>query len=217
MPNTANRTYPYPARGDLSRYGWRDIQQLAEAVDVDVATQVARIAVLEAAGVYRAQTTLAGTTASVTFSGISSALSDLCIKYTARGTQVANSVNVCLRINSDSTAVYDYNAAQFANGAVGSDIVAGATFIELGPMPAASATAGVFGGGVIDIIGWDSPHSTYLTIGGRTHAYIPAVNAYVTIPGGHYRSAGPYTSVTLIPEFGSFAAGSQFDLYGYTF
>ena len=41
MPSTANRSYPYPARGDLSRYGWRDVQQLAEAIDLDVAAEIA--------------------------------------------------------------------------------------------------------------------------------------------------------------------------------
>src|SRR5690554_2748475 len=43
MPLTPNRGYPYPARTDMPRHGWRDIQNLAQAVDLDVAGIAASI------------------------------------------------------------------------------------------------------------------------------------------------------------------------------
>lgn len=77
MPNTPNRTYPYPVRGDQPGLGWRDMERLALAIDTDVATVVATaaalattVAALPRGIIKRAQRTTASSTTTAADAGV---------------------------------------------------------------------------------------------------------------------------------------------------
>jgi hypothetical protein len=161
-------------------------------------------------------TVTAGTLASVVFSGIPTNLRQLAVSWTARSDAAAASAGMQMRVNGDATAQYD---SEYVRGTVA--VLSGATatavtFVDIGPIPAATTAAGVFSSGVINFVGWDSPHANNL--GFSYQAQAQKLNGIGNISqhgGGDYTAAGPYTSVTLFPSAGLFVAGSDFQIMGW--
>lgn len=164
-------------------------------------------------GTHRQRQTLGGTAASVTFSSIPSNLRSLRIKYTARGDAAATHALITLRINGSASAVYSYQLAQFSNTGSTISTAVNATAFRISSIPCANTTAGVFGLGTVDIVGWDSPHANHLGLSGRGDLLATA-NFIIELNGGTYPTAGPYTALTLLPSNGNFVAGSSFEITG---
>jgi hypothetical protein len=163
---------------------------------------------------YKARTTLGGTTASVTFSSVPSNLREIWIAWTARCSTAAGAVNMRMQINGNATAVYNSQVHQASNTTASAAQLLASTSSIIGLLAGNNALAGVFGTGKVDIVGWSSPHSGFLGWNYQSSVMDTAASVFVNNGGGNFTPAGPYTSVTLLPETGSFLTGSDFSLIG---
>lgn len=167
---------------------------------------------------YQARQTVVGAAVpSIVLSGIPSTLRKLRLSWTARGDNAAASVGMLLRVNADATANYDWEYMQGLQAAAPTAAVtAGATSGSIGALNAAGSPAGVYSGGEVTFVGWDSPHSTYLGYTFLNQAQrITALGHISQAGGGAYFGAGPYTSLTLLASTGNFIAGSDFQIEGW--
>ena len=165
---------------------------------------------------YEARQTLTSSAASVTFSDIPANLRRLDVHLTARTTGAVNANQVYYRINGNSSAVY------FAERLTGNNATAGATpdnGLTMGPiglLTGSLAAANVFGSGQATFVSWDSPNSGSLSYTYNSQALGTGVANFFTFTGGGiYYADGPYTSITFIPQVGSFESGSDFQITGW--
>jgi len=165
---------------------------------------------------YRVSNTLSGSTGTVTFSNIPTTLKHIQLQYTVRADASANG-DLLLRVNGNSGTNYSWQAWNaFTIGTSNSSNTL-QTSVLVGGIPTGGGV-GIWGAGVINLIGWDAPHADQLmgiaqlgyifnTTGGSNNTY--TVFAYKGT------SASGYTSVSLIANAGSFLAGSEFILEGW--
>lgn len=161
------------------------------------------------------KTTLLATTAiNVSFS-VPTNLRSLRLRYTARGDAAFSNINVWLRINSDGGANYAHEAIA-ANNAAAPATVQGTsqTWGYSGNITAASNTAGRFGAGEVNIIGWNAPHNRIDALF-QSGFMDQGVGAFAVSGMFEYAGNGPYSAVTLWPNSGNFIAGSEFVLEGW--
>jgi hypothetical protein len=161
---------------------------------------------------YTASQVFGGSAAVATFSGIPTNLKKLSLRFTARCDVASAFQSISIRVNNDSGANYNYQVLQGSGATATSSSAAAATSGFLGLIPAASATAGQFGGGSVEIEGWDSPHANYL--GMQSMTIMTGTSTATDVGGTQYTAAGPYTRIDLIPQAGNFIAGSAFYLTG---
>lgn len=158
----------------------------------------------------------AGTSSAIVLSGISSSVKTLNLYWVARGTAAQVLCDVRLRVNGTSGANYVGNFTRVVSSTATSfaDYSGGAvTSAHVGSIPAASAAAGNYGAGVIRIPGWStwSTGRAGLNWTWSAHAWENVGNSVYGSGGGYYFGiAGPYTSLTLMPDVGQFAAGTEF-------
>ena len=167
---------------------------------------------------YERRQILTSTTSSVTFSNIPTRLRRLEVHYTARGTGAFSVNQMYYRINGVSSASY------YAQRLMGNNATASAapdnplTRGPLGLLTGALATTNVYGSGQAVFVSWDSPNSGSLSstfLSQSIGAGVGASNFFLFAGGGMYFADGPYTSLTLLPETGSFESGSDFQITGW--
>lgn len=164
---------------------------------------------------YRARQTLSGSAATVTFSSIPSTLRSLRLRWTARSDNAVNAQFISIQVNGNSGANYSYEFVQGNNTTASANNGVAQTGGVVGLMVGASASAGVFSSGAIDVIGWDNQHASSLGWNFMSQALGTGVANFFTMNGGGNASvAGPYTSVTILPQAGNFITGSDFQLEG---
>jgi len=161
---------------------------------------------------YRARQTLGGTASLITFSSIPSNLRRLSVYWTSRGNDAAALQNLLMRINNDSGTNYSVEYHQGAGGAAQASFLGNQTSAFIGASACAGATANLFAGGVVDIVGWDSPHSAFLTW--TTCSGTITSGGIATNTGGVFAPAGPYTRLDFLLAAGSFVSGTDFQLEG---
>jgi hypothetical protein len=160
-------------------------------------------------------TVLGSTTASVTFSSLgdyASTYKHLQIRAVVRGSQAAGGVNTRLQINADTGTTYSEHGV-FGNGTtISVYATASTTGMFFGNIPGSTATANAFAAVVIDLL------DAYSTTKNKTirnkSGFSSVGNNRVDIGSGARRNIESTTSMTLIPQSGSWAANSRFSLYG---
>lgn len=165
---------------------------------------------------YRDVQTLSGTTGSWTFSNIPSTLRTIQIATTVRADPSSNASELMVRINGDTGNNYRHNSMFSQNNAVPAQAsVIPTNSARINVIPAGTATAGVYGAGLLTITGWDAPHAAHL--GGVCNGgFIDATGNQIIYAGSIvYLGAAPYTSITLLPISGSFVTQSEFHLVGW--
>jgi hypothetical protein len=182
-----------------------------EQVVVEYALSVGWLNITSTA--FRANNLLAIDTASITFSAIPSTLKRLNLAWTARSTVATVYCDIRMRINGDSGANYNLNHHNQLNATITSFATTAALFATIGVIPGATAVANNFGAGEIVFPAWDAPHPG-LDWHFHSHFFDSAANSVMSQGGGVYPPAGPFVSVNLFPETGSFKAGSEFTVYG---
>lgn len=161
---------------------------------------------------------LGGTTASITFSGISSKYTNLSVIWSARDSNAALSDNLLLRFNGDTGNNYGYQnvegqgtTAQAAAGAMSA-----VSSIIIGRITGASATASYYSGGRFEVTGWNksaSGRNAVVSGVGYVTGSNTSTGQVVGTYGGGYVPSAQLSSLTLLPSAGSFVSGSQFSLY----
>lgn len=165
-------------------------------------------------GHYRVGSHITSSASAFNFPSIPTYLRELRLTITARGDTAAAGVDVGIQVNGASSNLYRFEHRYLQNGTPGAVNNVNSPHFRFGTVAAASAAAGVFGCATAEIVGWDNPHNSYLTMKG--HGGYLDVGAHVvgdTI--GAASVTGPYTSLLVVAAAGNFVAGSQFNLTGW--
>jgi hypothetical protein len=164
-------------------------------------------------GVYEsiATTTLASTTASVTFSSISSAYTHLQIRCIARDSSTPGTLD--LQFNGDTGSNYARHALYGDGASAAAAGSATQTYMRAGDIATSGSTANVFGAYVIDILDYTSTNKnkTMRALGGFDNNGSGTINLRSSL---WYATPAAITSITLFITSSSFAANSSFALYG---
>lgn len=159
-----------------------------------------------------AWTVMGGTTASVTFSSISSIYRHLRLMMWLRGTTGANAVHLQIILNGD-TAKHHYNQFEWGNSI--NSVFAGndATYYSAGRIVGSLATAGYYSPVLVDFVNYSA---TVKTIYSRTYQQYTDNDAgmWVTRTAGLYTGSAAISSILVQPLGGSFAVDSAYALYG---
>jgi hypothetical protein len=167
--------------------------------------------------VYRAESVLGGSAGSVVFSSIPSTLRRIRITYTARSDQAVSAALMQVRINGDTGNNYKQQYQNVVNTTWSGAAADAQNTGYGGGFTGSSAPANIFGGGCIDIIGWDAPHTGSLVWIFNGNAFATGVANFFSFVGSSvYTGAAPYTSITLFPSgSANFISGSAFYLEGF--
>lgn len=154
------------------------------------------------------KTILTGTQASVTFTSISSAYTDLKIIISARGTTSGNTESIRILPNGSSSSL----SVRQLQGTGSGTYSASDTYWYVGEMPAATATSNTFGSSEITIPNYlgsnnKAASSDNVQENNTSTAYIN-LNAFL------WSNTAAISSLTIQPNSNSFASGSSFYLYG---
>lgn len=153
-----------------------------------------------------ATTTLGSNQTSVSFSSLGS-YTDIIVVANVTGNDGA----ICMRFNTDSSAIYSYTGLRGNGSAAASSRVTGANYI--GSQSNLSVTAGTLQTSIWNVQNYRNT-ATYKTVLARDGMVTHQLGATV----GLWRSYSAITSISLSPEFGSnvFYTGSVFTIYGIT-
>jgi hypothetical protein len=162
-----------------------------------------------------ATVTLSAATSSVTFAGIPSGYKHLQIRFIARTARASfPDDNMAMQLNANTGSSYAWH--QLSGD--GSSATAGAstttTDLRVGRVTGATAAAGNFGTGIIDILDYDNTNKfrTIRTLSGNEFNG----SGTITFFSGLYQSTVAVTSIKLFSQTGAndFAANTTFALYG---
>jgi hypothetical protein len=150
--------------------------------------------------------------ASITFSNLgdySSTYKHLQIRYAARSARAAADDQLTIRLNADSTGNYAWHRVLGNGSGVSSTGATSTSTPQISAIPAASATANIFNGAVIDILDpySTSKNKTIRSLNGFT-------SSWIALHSTLWMSTASLTSVELIGQNGNLAANSRFSIYG---
>jgi hypothetical protein len=165
---------------------------------------------------YQSRQILSAAASSVTFSGIPTTLRRLECHFSARGTSAFDVNQVFFRINNDSSGVYYAERLAGNNATASAGPENAVTQGPIGLLTGTLAPANVYGSGAAVFVSWDSPNAGSLGYTFTSQALGTGVGNFFTfVGGGIYRADGPYTSLILLPQTGSFESGSDFQITGW--
>lgn len=158
------------------------------------------------------ETVLGAAAASFTFSSISSSYRDLRLVVRARGTTASTAADTKLQFNSDTASNYQYIRLWAQASSVTQDNSTSATSINIGFIPAATATAGDASG--IECRIFDYRGTTYRKAVCANLFTTGFSNLFSMQATGQWKSTSAITSITLSLSAGNFDVGSVCSLYG---
>ena len=152
-----------------------------------------------------ATTTTSGSAASVTFSSISSAYTDLVIIVNAGG---STNADLQMQFNSDTGTNYSRTVLSGNGTAASSGRQTSVAYIRVDNLGYLNTTFPAFTG-IINIMNYSNT-TTFKTAISRTNNASTGVDASV----GLWRSTAAITSIVLYPDTGTLTNASTFTLYG---
>jgi hypothetical protein len=160
-----------------------------------------------------ASTTLGSTTASVTFSSISSGFNNLILSISARGETLGVADSIRIQCNSDTGSNYSARNLTTSGTSITNFGFANQTVMNFSRSSMGdAATANVFNNSEIYIGAFTSVNSIPISSSGAGENL--ATEAYQGIGGGLYRGSAAISSLTILPGGANFLTGSSFYLYG---
>lgn len=184
---------------------------------VTIANLKTAMGITAPAMVQLSQTILSGTAASISFTTISGAYTNLQIVISGRGDNVGTSQGLTMTFNSDTGNNYDWQYIR-AHGTtlVGAETLATSN-LYVCDMPCAGAPAGAAGQATITIAGYaGSTYQKTFTAIGNLKVATTTGNIWIQQQTGWWRNTAAITTVTLALSTGNFAAGTIATLYGLT-
>jgi hypothetical protein len=154
------------------------------------------------------------TTSTVVFSSIPATYRHLQIRFIGRTDRANQEDNIQLRFNSDSAGNYAAHVL-YGDGATASSFSDGSsiTFNTRSVVAAASATSGVFGAGIIDILDYANTNK-YKTVR-SLNGYDNNGAGQVRLSSGLWMNTAAINTITIVPANGpNFTANSHWALYG---
>ena len=161
------------------------------------------------------ETVTSSSQASVTFSSIASTYRDLQVRVRARCTATAVTVDLLVRLNSDTGAHYDYEQMSFYSNGSGAAQAVAQTSWKMAEIPAASAPANAAGAAIIDI--YDYRGTTFYKAANSRWNGQNGTGTFsqgVGVNGGTWRDTSAVTAVDVFFSSGNFVNGSIVTLYG---
>jgi hypothetical protein len=159
------------------------------------------------------QTVGSGGVSTVTFNNIPQTFTDLMIEFSARDTSANASVGIYIRLNNDTTGGdYSMTALQGSGTGVGSSRNNTDSGINVGVVPAASATSNTFGNGMIYISNYTS--SNWKQIICDVVQENNQSTAYQDLRAGLFHSTAAITRFDFLPPVSGYAQYSTFTIYG---
>ena len=156
-----------------------------------------------------ATTTFASAATSYTFSSISSSYTSLILIV---NNQMSAASGFKLRFNGDTASNYSYHAVYGNGSTANAEQIAPVNVMLFGSSPAASATSGIFGPVVMDILDYANTDK-YKTVralsGGDQNG-----SGGVYFASNSWRNTAAITSISIFCSSGNVAEFSQFALYG---
>lgn len=159
-----------------------------------------------------ATVSLSGTQSTITFSSIPSTYTHLQLRFFARNSRAANQDIYYIRFNSDTGTnysdheIYGDGATSFAGNTTTTSA------IILTNSAAGNTAANVFGSFVVDIFDYKNTnkYKTTRSLGG----FDANGTGYTGFSGGNWRDTSAISTITIVPNVGSFVQYSHFALYG---
>lgn len=156
-----------------------------------------------------------GTAGTTTFSSIPDTFSALIIRFVGRSTDAVALVNVQVRFNADSGANYDYQLLTGSGAAASSSGSVGNTFLAIGAVPGASATANFAGSAEMIVPRYADTTFFKASTADAWGASSPATADFRNRRfAGQWRSTSAITSVTVFLGSGNFDTGTVVELWG---
>lgn len=173
-----------------------------------------------------AGSTLSSSASIYTFSSIPQTFTHLQIRAFGRTDRPTYNVgSYSMIVNGDSGNSYSRHYLRSAPSSPSSSVESGGgaslTYIDLGQFAGSTATSGVFGIGITDILDYTNAnkYKTVRHIGGvDTNGAVSGIAGFVQMSSGARLNTDAITSLSFYPIEGAsnFTAGSRFDLYGIT-
>ena len=155
----------------------------------------------------------AGGVSSVVFSSIPQSYQDLQIRFIFRGTIADVNCDLYCWLNGDTTQANYGRSYLRSNGtAASAGIVAPSTTALAGTATGSTATASMFGAGIIDILDYTNANKNKTTRALSGEERNGAGNIWLF--ANYYTVNSAITSLTLVPQSNAFAEYSHFALYG---
>lgn len=164
-----------------------------------------------------AKTLLTSDQADVTFSSISSAYTDLVIRFTARGTVAQDNTDLYITINGSSSSIYGSTIlsgySTFGSGYRTTANTRGEVYYAFA---GSTASANAFGGGEIYIPNYANTTINKSMFVGTAGENNTTVNTkyQLSASGISFSSTAAISSIKIALYGGNIASGSRFDLYG---
>jgi hypothetical protein len=160
-----------------------------------------------------ATTTLGTATASVTFSSIPATYTHLQLRYIARSSRTQTQGYIVTRFNGDSGTNYSRHTVEGDGAAASSNAESTVSYGSQYQIPAASASASIFGGGVIDILDYANTNK-YKTLRAATGDDRNG-GGRIYLTSGLWQNTAAITSIVFTEYNGfNFEQYSSFALYG---
>ena len=155
----------------------------------------------------------AGGAATITFSSIPATYKHLQVRYMSRSANAAATDVLSWRFNSDTASNYSRHFLFGEGASVNSGAATSDTRMTTDGTTGATATAGIFGVGVVDILDYADTNKyktlRALSVDDRNGAGLVVLNS------GNWRSTSAVSTITIITNStANFAQYSQFALYG---
>lgn len=137
------------------------------------------------------------------------------IHWRGRSDAGAAAEQLFLHFNGDGGSNYLWEVNQANNAGVAATTSAGtASAIQIGTIPAASATAGYFGSGEATADGVNATSTGFTTVQGNGTAFASSTNMWAGVYSGQWLNSGGVTSLTAFASAGNLVAGSSLSIYG---
>ena len=156
----------------------------------------------------------AGGSSTITFTSIPSTFKHLQIRLLGRIDRSGEASDFfTIRYNSDTSANYSWHALEGSGTTVYAESSASTNLPRCGDVAATTATSGVFGAGVVDILDYQNTnkYKTTRSFTGRD----ANGSGWVWFGSSLWQSTSAISTVTIIPTYGTgFQQYSSFALYG---
>ena len=159
-----------------------------------------------------AETTLASSTAAITFNNIPQNYTDLVIKISGRTTEAANFTTLVLTFNGSASG-YSRRMIQGYNSGVASSSGSSETSLNLGYINGSNSTASTFGNMEVYIPNYTSANNKSVSIDAAQERN-DATQAVLWLNAGLWANVSAISGITLTPAGGSLAQYSTATLYG---
>lgn len=160
------------------------------------------------------EVTTANTQQSVIFAGIPQIYRDLMVVARGRGTRAANTSDLLMQFNEDSSATYLRQFMDVSGTQVLADATATNNGCNIGALAGANATTGFSGATRVIVFSYrdNTFFKTYTSQSGTN--FLSPAGQDVQIDSGMWLSTAAIDHIVVVPVAGNFVDGSIVSLYG---